>query len=64
LATGLVLWAINHHLPNRTIRGVAQLQALKSLKNLVLEGTKVTDDGAEQLKKSLPKCQIRIAQKK
>ncbi|HEV3344341.1 MAG TPA: hypothetical protein VG125_28455 [Pirellulales bacterium] len=41
-----------------TDAGLAQLHGLTELLFLHLRGTKVTDDGAAQLKLSLPDCKI------
>jgi hypothetical protein len=39
--------------------GLKEPAALKNLTALKLWGTKVTDNGAKELQKALPKCEIR-----
>ena len=41
-----------------TDKGVKELAALKTLKQLLLLGSEVTDKGFNELKASLPDCQI------
>jgi hypothetical protein len=42
-----------------TDAGLKELAGLQSLQTLELGGTKVTETGVKQLKKALPKCEIR-----
>jgi len=42
-----------------TDAGLKELAGLKSLQELVLDGTQVTDTGVAELRETLPKCVIR-----